>query len=55
MMSIQGLIDQARLRLTYLDQLRGSAATLGDTEQISQIEAKISETQLTLNQLLTLV
>jgi hypothetical protein len=53
-MSIAELIEQARTRLVYLSSLRSSAAALGDTAQVEGIDAKIAETQTTLNKLLTL-
>jgi hypothetical protein len=51
-MSIAELIEQARTRLVYLISLRGSAAALGDTAQVENVEANIAETQTTLNKLL---
>jgi hypothetical protein len=54
-MSVQQLIDLCRSRISHLAQLRTSAVSLGDVEQVAEIDNKIDETQTTLNQLLTLV
>ncbi len=54
-MSVEQLITMCRSRLAHLSQLRTSAVSLGDVEQVADIDNKIDETQTTLNQLLTLV
>lgn len=54
-MTIDDLVAMCRSRLAQLSQLRSSAVALGDVEQVSKIDAQASETQATLNQLLTLV
>lgn len=54
-MSVQQLIDLCRSRLAQLTQLRTSAVSLGDVEQIADIDNRIDDTQTTLNQLLMLV
>ena len=53
-MTIIDLITQAQSALVYLSMLRTSAERLGDTEQIARIDAQTSQTQATLNALLTL-
>ena len=53
-MSIQQLIELCVLRLAHLSQLRTSAASLGDIEQLVRIDADTTQTQTTLNQLQTL-
>jgi hypothetical protein len=53
-MTIIDLITQAQSALVYLSMLRSSAERLGDTEQIARIDAQTSQTQATLNALLTL-
>jgi hypothetical protein len=54
-MTIAELIQIARARLTYLAAQRETAVRLGDETQISLIDKESSQTQETLNQLLTLV
>jgi hypothetical protein len=53
-MTIDELINQARLRLVNLSQLRTSAERLGDTEQVGFIDEAVTQTQITLNRLLSL-
>ncbi len=53
-MTLDDMIQMCRARLVYLSQLRSSAVALGDSEQIARIDAQVSETQTTLNRLLTL-
>jgi len=53
-MSVQQLIDLCKSRLAHLTQLRTSAVSLGDIEQIAAIDNRIDDTQATLNKLLTL-
>jgi hypothetical protein len=47
------LITMCRARLVQLSQLRASAVSLGDADQVARIDAQIAETQETLNKLLT--
>ena len=53
-MSLDDLIAMCRAKLAHLSQLRPSAVSLGDTEQVERIDAEAIKTQQTLNQLLTL-
>jgi hypothetical protein len=53
-MTIPELIQIARTRLTYLAAQRETAVRLGDEHQIADIDKEASQTQETLNQLLTL-
>jgi hypothetical protein len=53
-MTINDLINMCKARLVYLSQLRASAVSLGDINQVDKIDSEISSTQDTLNQLLTL-
>lgn len=50
-MTIPQLIEMCERRIAYLNGVRGSAAALGDLQQLEQIDAQIAETQQTLNQL----
>lgn len=52
--TIENLINMCRARLVNLSQLKSSAVSLGDLEQVNQIDKSINETQETLNKLLTL-
>lgn len=54
-MSIAELIDLVRRRLTSLNGARSHAYLVGDGEAVVDIDAKIEQTQSTLDQLLTLV
>lgn len=54
-MNIEQLIAMCRSRIAHLSQLRTSAVSLGDVEQVAEIDNKIDDAQTTLNQLLTLV
>ena len=54
-MTIDELITIAEARLGYLAKQRETAARLGDEGQVASIDAEVSQTQNTLNQLLTLV
>jgi hypothetical protein len=54
-MTIQELIDMAGARLSYLGKQRETAVRLGDATQIASIDAEVSQTQETLNKLLTLI
>ena len=53
-MNITNLIDMCRAQLVNLSTLRTSAEKLGDIDQLMSIDAKMAETQQTLNELLTL-
>lgn len=53
-MTRKDLISLVEARLAYLQQLRASAAQLGDIQQIARIDAEMAETQETLTKLLTL-
>ena len=53
-MTIADLIAQARARLVNLAQLRTSAERLGDNEQLARIDSEAAQTQVTLNELLSL-
>jgi len=52
--SIVSLIDMCKAQIAYLGQLRVSAERLGDVEQITAIDVKLTELETTLNKLLTL-
>ena len=54
-MNIQHLITILERRLVYLSQNRSSAESLGDLVQLAAIDADISETTATLQQLKTLL
>ena len=54
-MSIEELIRLMEARLAALNSARASAAAVGDIEQIQRIDADVAQTQLTLDQLRTLV
>jgi hypothetical protein len=53
-MDIPELIAMCERRLAHLHSLRGSAVALGDVPQVAQIDAALTVTQTTLNQLRTL-
>ena len=52
-MTIDELIRACERRLVYLQSVRGSATALGDMSQVDRIDTEISQTQETLNKLLT--
>lgn len=54
-MSIAELIDIVRRKLTSLNGARSHAYLVGDGEVVVDLDAKIEQTQSTLDQLLTLV
>lgn len=54
-MTILELIEMCERRIAYLNGVRGSAAALGDIQQVERIDAQLAETQQTLNQLQSLV
>lgn len=54
-MSLAELIQLVQSKLAALNSARGTAASLGDINQVILIDAQIVETQLTLDQLNTLV
>jgi hypothetical protein len=54
-MSLAELIKLVQNKLSALNSARASAAAVGDLSQVVALDAQISETQLTLDQLKTLV
>lgn len=54
-MSVAELIQLVENKLAALNSARASAAAVGDINQVILLDAQISETQLTLDQLKTLV
>lgn len=54
-MTIDQLIELCQNRITYLNGVRASALRLGDLPQVNRIDMQVSESQTTLNLLLTLV
>ena len=54
-MTTQELIDLLRRKLTTLNGARSHAYLVGDGEAVVDLDAKIEQTQSTLDQLLTLV
>jgi hypothetical protein len=54
-MTVVELISLAEARILYLSAQRETAIRLGDTVQLTQIEAELGETQTTLEQLSALV
>jgi hypothetical protein len=54
-MSIDELIRLMEARLAALNSARASAAQAGDIAQITRLDADISQTQTTLDQLRTLI
>ena len=50
-MKIDDLTNLARARLVYLSQLLASHTALGDVEAMARVQAEISDTQATLDQL----
>lgn len=53
-MSLNDLIRLVRARLAALNSAQATAAAIGDVEQTVRIAAEVSQTQTTLDQLLTL-
>lgn len=53
-MNLEELINIARNRLNYLAQQRATAERIGDMAQIAIIDADASQTQATLNELLSI-
>ncbi|MCA3519113.1 MAG: hypothetical protein IOC87_02830 [Rhodobacter sp.] len=53
-MTVAELIEMCERRILHLNAVRGSAANLGDMQQVSSVDAQITATQNTLNQLRTL-
>lgn len=53
-MNLEELISIARNRLNYLAQQRATAERIGDMTQIAIIDADVSQTQTTLNELLSI-
>ena len=54
-MSLAELIQLVQNKLSALNSARASAAAVGDINQVVLLDAQIAETQLTLDQLKTLV
>jgi hypothetical protein len=54
-MSLAELIQLVQAKLAALNSARASAAAVGDINQVVLLDAQIAETQLTLDQLKTLV
>jgi hypothetical protein len=54
-MSLAELIQLVENKLAALNSARASAAAVGDVNQVILLDAQIVETQLTLDQLKTLV
>lgn len=54
-MSLAELIQLVQNKLSALNSARASAASVGDINQVILLDAQIAETQLTLDQLKTLV
>ena len=53
-MTLAELIQLVSYKLAALNSARASALTIGDLNQVVQLDAQISQTQLTLDQLRTL-
>jgi chaperonin cofactor prefoldin len=53
-MTIQNLIAMCQAQLANLSMLRTSAERLGDIDQVMALDAKLAETQNTLNELQSL-
>lgn len=53
-MSIADLIQLVSYKLAALNSARASAAAIGDLNQVVLLDAQITQTQLTLDQLRTL-
>ena len=53
-MSIADLIQLVSYKLSALNSARASAVSIGDLTQVVSLDAQISQTQLTLDQLKTL-
>jgi hypothetical protein len=54
-MSLTDLIQLVSYKLSALNSARASALSVGDMNQVVVLDAQISQTQLTLDQLKTLV
>jgi hypothetical protein len=54
-MKLEFLIDMCKKRLNHLTVQRASASEIGDISQIERIDAEITSTQTTLNQLTSLI
>jgi hypothetical protein len=54
-MSLAELIQLVQAKLAALNSARASAAAVGDINQVVLLDVQIAETQLTLDQLKTLV
>ena len=54
-MTLEFLIDMCEKRLNHLTVQRASASEIGDISQIERIDAEITTTQTTLNQLNSLI
>ena len=54
-MNIPDLIKLLQKKIAALNSARSTAYSLGDVDQVMLIDAQITETQLTLDQLNTLV
>lgn len=54
-MTLKFLIDMCEKRLNHLTVQRASASEIGDISQIERIDAEITTTQITLNQLNSLI
>lgn len=54
-MTLEFLIDMCEKRLNHLTVQRASASEIGDISQIERIDAEITTTQTTLNQLNSLL
>lgn len=54
-MSIEDLIRLMEARLAALNSARASAASVGDLTEITRLDADIVQTQITLDQLRSLV
>jgi molybdenum cofactor biosynthesis enzyme len=50
-MTLDDLIQLVSYKLSALNSARASALTIGDMNQVVALDAQISQTQLTLNQL----
>jgi hypothetical protein len=53
--SVEDLIRLMEARLAALNSARGSAASIGDVEQVTRLDADIVTTQTTLDQLRSLL
>lgn len=53
-MSLEDLIRLMEARLSALNSARASAASIGDLNEVTRLDADIATTQITLDQLRTL-